>query len=69
MHIHDAVTLAYRDHLSMRRKTFPEGLHIFPTNGDACCIILSDGGRIAPRWNPTADDLTADDWIVEGANV
>ena len=41
---------------------------ITPTNSyDACLItVLHDGKprKTAGRWNPTADDLMADDWTV-----
>ena len=64
MFINEAASIAASRTLGMRRETFPEGLQIIPTNDDACCIVLTARGAIAPRWNPTASDLTADDWIV-----
>lgn len=38
---------------------------IIPTNSSECCIVTTFGKHSsAPRWNPTADDLTADDWVL-----
>ncbi len=40
---------------------------IIPTNTDACCIIANlKHEQAAFRWNPCADDLTADDWQPTG---
>ena len=39
------------------------GIKIRPTDTDECCII-SVAKKEAPRWNPQAEDLTADDWVV-----
>lgn len=39
-------------------------IKIKPTNTPDCCII-SDGKQIPRRgWQPQAEDLTADDWVV-----
>lgn len=66
MYIHEVVDIAYKRTSYIRRRSFPEGIRIIPTNDEACCIVLTESGLIAPRWNPTAEDLTADDWIVTG---
>lgn len=39
------------------------GIKILPTNTDECCIV-SIAKKEAPRWNPQAEDLIADDWAV-----
>ena len=39
------------------------GIKIRPTNTDECCIV-SNAKKEAPRWNPQAEDLIADDWAV-----
>lgn len=39
------------------------GTKIRPTDTDECCIV-SRAKKEAPRWNPQAEDLTADDWVV-----
>lgn len=39
------------------------GIKIRPTNTHECCIV-SNAKKEAPRWNPQAEDLIADDWVV-----
>lgn len=39
-------------------------LFIKPTNTDKCCIFYKKGKPFANRWNPKAEDLIANDWIV-----
>ena len=39
------------------------GTKIRPTDTDECCIV-SGAKKEAPRWNPQAEDLTADDWVI-----
>ena len=39
------------------------GTKIRPTVTDECCIV-SDAKKGAPSWNPQAEELTADDWVV-----
>ncbi len=43
---------------------------IFPTNTSECCIASTLGNHLPkPRWNPTADDLLAEDWKVIEENL
>lgn len=72
MFIHEAAKMAYeKSGLMVRKGFYLEGaltIGIKPTNGYDCCIII----RVAEMreeararcWNPTMDDLTADDWEV-----
>lgn len=39
------------------------GIKIRPTDTDECCIVSIAKNEV-PRWNPQAEDLTADDWVV-----
>ena len=39
-------------------------LWIKPTNSGFGCIVGWKGATASPRWNPTAEDLTAADWLV-----
>ena len=39
------------------------GIKMRPTDTDECWIV-SIAKKEAPRWNPQAEDLTADDWVV-----
>jgi hypothetical protein len=38
-------------------------MKIRPTDTDECCIV-SGAKKEAPRWNPQAEDLIANDWVV-----
>ena len=73
MYIHEAVEKAVKE--NGKSSDHPHGdrnptynSEITPTNSyDACLItVLHDGKprKTAGRWNPTADDLMADDWTV-----
>lgn len=40
-------------------------INILPTNTVDCCLLIrGDSELVGKRWNPNADDLTADDWEV-----
>lgn len=39
---------------------------IEPTDTESCCIVHRDGIMISPRWNPRAEDLLRDDYVVVG---
>lgn len=39
---------------------------IIPTNTTECMIFIERDGVAVPRWQPIADDITADDWYVSG---
>lgn len=66
MNIQDAIKEADKQGKGIAREEWglrPES--IFPTNTIQCCILVSfKGDSIKPRWNPSKDDLVADDWIV-----
>ena len=73
MYIHEAVREAMRDNALIIRTSARETKSdiysaIRPTNSyDTCLLVIMKGERIdrACRWwNPTADDLIADDWTV-----
>ena len=74
MFIHEAILESQKDKHKpyIRRKIWPyskipvEGsvnVKLYPTNGPDCCVILSSTKtKQAPRWEPTRNDLLADDW-------
>lgn len=71
MFIHEAVAKAQKNNeviyrTSAKRKKQDIYALIKPTNSyDACQIIIYKNGkpqRAARTWNPTADDLAANDW-------
>ncbi len=73
MHINEAVEKAIREEGKIIRSSAqrPESeiySVITPTNSyDTCLIETLHNGKLkraAANWNPTADDLMADDWTV-----
>lgn len=73
MYIHEAVRKAVEENGRIIRSSGrgPESdiySVITPTNSyDTCLITVFHNGkprRTAGRWNPSADDLMADDWTV-----
>ena len=73
MYIHEAIEKAIKENgriirSSARRPESDLYSVITPTNSyDTCLITVLYNGkprRTAGRWNPTADDLMADDWTV-----
>ena len=68
MYIHEAVSAALKTGLCMRRSgpQIWQKLKVDPTNSDCGCVTYSDFSNIAPCpwWQPKAEDLLADDWIL-----
>lgn len=68
MDIKEATILAMKNGKYMYRKSEKEegiDVNVLPTNTWDCCILISDSTDIVgKRWNPTANDLMADDWEV-----
>lgn len=67
MNIKDAVEKALSDGKCMYRKSEKEkgiDVKVKPTTSSwKCCLLISPSQqKIGVRWNPTADDLMADDW-------
>lgn len=69
MFIHEAAALAYELDGYMYRRKDQGHIQIRPTNSDKCCIVTTNNKVIHPRWQPKADDLTADDWMVTTAET
>lgn len=78
MYIHEAVKEALAKKARVMRQSAVEpGSDIYavikPTNSyDACILIIVEDDVPSERgcrcWNPTADDLMADDWVVVRAS-
>ena len=73
MFIHEATEKALRENCFICRKSAKkENMSVFgiikPTNTyDTCLLLIVKNGKIdkgSGWWNPTADDLMADDWEV-----
>ena len=70
MNIRDAILAAQKQQKGISRESWmPGGSTIMPTNLAVGMMIIPykdfEHGRsnIIPRWEPTADDLTAEDWF------
>lgn len=65
MNIMEAVSTAIESGRCIKRQTpIWKQLKVKPTNGEECFIIYGADRGPAPRWNPTADDILATDWIL-----
>lgn len=65
MVISEAIKRAIKKGQGIARKSDGPRPPIFiPTNTDGCVLVLVDHNHIYQRWNPTLDDLSADDWYV-----
>ena len=72
MYIHEAINSTTRRKPFITRKawlltdTECAIIRILPTNSPDCCLIVSDySTRGASRgWQPRAEDLIADDWLI-----
>ena len=65
--IHEAVSAALSTGLCIRRNGPPiwRELKVDPTNDDQGCVLYSNSNKVpCPRWQPKAEDLMADDWIL-----
>lgn len=66
MNIAEVVKKALPEHRGIRRRLWKEAgmpWYIIPTNSLPCLIIkMLHNGNGYPHWNPTAEDLTAEDW-------
>lgn len=63
MNIQDAIQAAAKKGRGIRRQSWREdGPILIPTNTSLCIILSISENKIIPRWNPSLDDLSADDW-------
>ena len=68
MFIHEAASAAMALDLCITRTAWDwKNLKIKPTNTTECCIMFSPRFKNkphVPRWNPNANDLLANDWVL-----
>lgn len=73
MYIHEAINNRTKDKPFITRMSWLEdygshadlGTKLLPTNTPDCCIIETKLSKNPCRgWQPMAEDLVADDWIV-----
>lgn len=72
MKINEAVEKALKDKKPITRTSLKGfGFKIFPTDSSDCCYIIHKDEKKQPTrcWNPTANDLLADDWEVVGGDT
>lgn len=75
MFIHEAIKARTADKPFITRQSWKINnsrlsltcIRLLPTNTPDCCIISSSTGRknLSRGWQPTAEDLEADDWEIE----
>lgn len=66
MNIQQAALLAHQTGTAMHRPPLGRRFCIVPTNTDRGCMLVHDTQNRATefRWQPTLEDLTAEDWAV-----
>ncbi len=66
MYIQEAVKKTVEEKLFITRKNKEifRDIKIKPTNTSRACEVYRNNSLSVPRWNPQAEDLMADDWIV-----
>ena len=69
MFIHEAAQVALEiDGFIVRRK-YANRIRIKPTDGSMRCVLHTKNAQAKPGWEPTGEDLTADDWMVTTAGM
>lgn len=66
MNIVEATKAALKENKCIKRKRYRNKVIIMPTKSSSyhCVLIFPKMEKMYPRWNPSADDLIAEDWIV-----
>lgn len=64
MNIQEAATLAFAKGTTMYRDSNPPDWKLKPTHVYDCLTCIVHDSEEAPRWQPTLDDLQANDWRV-----
>lgn len=64
MNIQAAATLAVDKGAAIYRDSFPNGVLVQPTQARSCLTLINHAGVATPNWQPTLNDLLADDWRV-----
>lgn len=66
MNIQDAVIKAMKLDACITLQEFKGGAKIQPTNGRENCIVMNADGSHPSKsgWQPTAEQLTREDWLV-----
>jgi len=69
LYIHEAVKIALREPSTLTRQCFQNRVFLLVTPNRRECIYVGTDSMAAPAygWEPSAEDLAADDWIVTRA--
>ncbi|QOP54909.1 DUF2829 domain-containing protein [Lacticaseibacillus paracasei] len=70
MKISNAIELDKKTRRGIARRAWSgSSIYVVPTNTDAFMILRDRTGERSPKrgWQPSADDLTANDWYVNGS--
>lgn len=66
MYIYEAIKARTETNPFITRAVWEGRIYINPTNGPEGCFVRAKDRAPCPRWEPSADDLTADDWEITG---
>lgn len=70
MNIRKAILKAQETQKGITREAWmPGGITLIPTNTIACMVMIDNDNinkYLGQRWNPCAEDLSANDWFVRG---
>lgn len=73
MKINEAVEKSLKEKKAITRTSWLSdfGFKVFPTDSRDCCYLIQKDEKQQPArcWNPTANDLLADDWEVVGGDT
>ena len=67
MYIHEAIRQEKKVNRGIARKTWHGAFYLIPTSGPDGFICAGHEQHFTPRWEPNADDLSANDWYVCGS--
>jgi len=62
--IHEVVKCAVSSNSFITRQSYAGNIRIKPTDSCEGFIFINSNNIPHPRWQPRAEDITADDWIV-----
>lgn len=76
MYLNEVVKLSQESGKGFTRKTYVTSresikdpdytMWLYATNSILATVLVDADEHVTPRWQPTLEDLTADDWIIYG---
>lgn len=64
MYIHEAVKKAIEEKACIFRAKHRQVIKLQPTPTKECFLVIHKNGKVFSRWNPSVEDLVADDWDI-----